>query len=102
MICDRLLYVGLAAKYGWALRDEQPRHGLLIFTKTAPEAFNDMQINVWTTTRTVATILTHPRKGRGVLYRRRVTAGAVGLIFKDPRAHGFNGYYPSARGMVPL
>ena len=77
-----------ALNKGFALRDEQPKSHLTIFVK------GNVQINVWNGRRrlTVATVVTHPHKGRNTLYRRRISNEDLMWIFRNPRAHLNKGY----------
>jgi hypothetical protein len=54
---------------------------------------NDMRINVYPTTMTVATALKHPFKGKTQLYRKGVSLATLNSIFVDPRTHTNQGYY---------
>lgn len=87
-----------AKRYGWRLEQEQGNIGLLIFVKTLP-GFDDAQINVYTTKMTVTTILWHPKRGKGSMYRLNVPFHMLAAIFENPRVHSskFNhagGYFP--------
>lgn len=73
--------VALATQHGYQVESRQPSIGLLIFVKPG------IQINVYTTRMTVATILNHPKKGITQLFRRRVTFELLGEIFSNPRVH---------------
>jgi hypothetical protein len=97
----------LAERHGWALEQEQGNIGLLIFVKTL-DGFDDAQINVYTTRMTVTTILTHPKRGRGSMYRLNVPFKMLDAIFQSPRVHASKfkhagGYFarPAERGMPP-
>lgn len=96
--------VALAAKYKWKLREDQTDIGLLIFEKMCSVFDGDTinghaQINVYTTTMTVTTIVNHPKRGRGQMYRRDVDWRFLDWIFKNPRVHASRfkhpgGYFP--------
>lgn len=51
------------------------------------------RINIYYTKMTVATALTHPKKGRTQLFRKNVTDDVLNKIFQDPRTHTRSGYY---------
>ena len=76
-----------AAKiHGYALEQEQPEIGLMIFTK------GGVQINVYTTRMTVGTCLEHPKKGKTQMFRKNVSLELLDRIFKNPRVHTQAGY----------
>ena len=51
------------------------------------------RVNVYYTTGTVATCLTHPISGKTQLFRRNVTLEELSQIFLNPRTHTGRGYY---------
>jgi hypothetical protein len=51
------------------------------------------RINVYYTTQTVSTCLSHPVRGKTQLCSRNVTLEQLDLIFQDPRHHSGKGYY---------
>jgi hypothetical protein len=55
-------------------------------------AESDTRINVYYTTRTVGTALTHPSQGKTQLFRRNCTTEELVKIFHDPRVHTGRGY----------
>ncbi len=89
MTRNRAEIVRLAQACGFALEQEQAACGLLIFVSIP----RGVQVNVYTTTMTVATSLRHPRKGSTQLFRRGVSFSDLRRIFKDPRVHTGRGYY---------
>jgi len=56
----------------------------------SPEA--DVRINVYYTTRTIGTALTHPSQGATQLFRRNCTTEELVNIFENPRVHTGRGY----------
>lgn len=96
--------VRAAKRHGWTLREEQPNIGLLIFDKVCSVFEGDTtnghaQVNVYTTAMTVTTIVNHPRRGRGQMYRLNVPWHMLEAIFKNPRVHARafkhpGGYFP--------
>ena len=88
VFCEPAEIRAVAEERGYTTERFQPIKGILIFRK------GDVQINVWTGKRglTVATILTHPKKGRNALYRRRVSNEDMVHIFDNPRVHLDGGY----------
>ena len=53
-----------------------------------------VKINVYYTSRTVATCLTHPQQGKTQLFRRECwTLHDLRDIFANPRVHGHGGYH---------
>ena len=79
----------MAGAFGWEKIDLQPVIYMVSFRKDI------RRINVYYSRRllTVATIITHPTKGRGQLFRRFVTLNALKSIFLNPRVHTGIGYY---------
>lgn len=53
----------------------------------------DTFVDVWYTKMTVGTVLTHPIKGRGVLFRKNADETLLKKIFRNPRQHTGEGYY---------
>ncbi|GAX22786.1 hypothetical protein FisN_11Hu323 [Fistulifera solaris] len=51
------------------------------------------RINVYYSTGTVGTCLSHPTKGKTQLFRRDVTLQELKQLFQDPRLHTGKGYY---------
>lgn len=86
---NRAEILALAKCNGYILREEQGNIGLLIFISRDGAT----QINVYTTTMTVATALHHPVKGKTQLFRRNVSMGLLRLLFKKPRLHTGKGYF---------
>lgn len=77
----------LGLKYGYVLRRVDEQAKVIIFDRS------DVQINVFYTTMTVATILDHPVRGsRSQLFRRNVSSELLEKIMDNPRAHTGNGY----------
>jgi len=52
-----------------------------------------VKVHVYLRTRTVATQLDHPRRGKTQLFRRDVSIEDLRRIFGDPREHTSKGYY---------
>ena len=79
----------IADAFGWKKIDIQPLIYMVSFSK------DSRRINVYYSRRllTVATVITHPTKGRGQLFRRSVTLKALKSIFLNPRVHTGIGYY---------
>lgn len=80
--------VALGAKHGYKVRRVDPRARVIIFDRGR----DDVQINVFFTTMTIATILSHPIYGRTQLFRRNVTPDQLDKILENPRAHTGIGY----------
>ena len=55
------------------------------------------RINIYYTTGTVSTSITHPRRGKSQLFRRKVSFEQLADIFADPRVHTGKGYFRSKR-----
>lgn len=51
------------------------------------------RINIYLTKMTVATCLTHPKKGATQLFRKNVNTEMLKEIFEYPRKHTGKGYY---------
>ena len=57
------------------------------------DAQRTVRVNVYYTTRTVGTSLSHPRQGKTQLFRRNVSNEELRRIFDDPRVHTGYGYH---------
>ena len=53
---------------------------------------DDVRINVYTTTMTVATCLNHPKQGKTQMFRKHVSLELLGKLFDNPRQHTGKGY----------
>jgi hypothetical protein len=62
-------------------------------SKVVSFARNGIRINVYWTTGTVGTCLTHPRQGKTQLFRRKADLTLLREIFRDPRVHTGSGYH---------
>jgi len=80
----------MAKKHGWKLTAHQANIGMVSFSKTIDEL--PARINIYTSTMTVATSLTHPKQGKTQLYRKHVDKILMIDIFKNPRVHTNAGY----------
>lgn len=79
--------INLGEKYGWT-------NPLLIESNKLISLFKDeMRINVFYTTFTVATCLNHPLRGKTQLFRKNVMVEELIKIFEDPRVHTQKGFY---------
>ena len=81
----------MAVSQNWKEIDHQVQHHMVSFTKMLQS--DNIRINVYYSTMTVATILTHPVKGRKQLFRKNVPFGMLQKIFINPRMHTGIGYY---------
>ncbi|KAL3906303.1 MAG: hypothetical protein SGILL_009323, partial [Bacillariaceae sp.] len=61
---------------------------VISFKNTQDEA----RINVYYTTRTVGTAITHPNQGKTQLFRRNCTTEELVKVLQDPRVHTGKGY----------
>lgn len=57
----------------------------------------DAIVDVWYSKMTIGTIVTHPTKGRGQLFRRHADMEMLAEILKNPRVHTSEGYYRRRR-----
>ena len=78
----------LAAQCDWRELWHKPEEKRVRFKKGI-----NTYVDVWYTRMTVGTIITHPTKGRGQLFRKHVSKGLLEDIFKNPRVHTGEGYY---------
>lgn len=76
----------LAKLYKWLFLTWQDDIKMLSFKK------DNMRINIYTTTMTVGTCLTHPRKGKTQMFRKQVDYDLMENIFRNPRIHSGKGY----------
>lgn len=65
---------------------------MISFVKGKRDDDSWVRINVWYTTMTVGTCLTHPIQGKTQLFRRRVSRELLEKILKNPRIHTRKGY----------
>lgn len=72
---------------GYRLIDFQETIGMISFAK------KDVRINVYLSKMTVATCLTHPKRGATQLFRKNVDLKMMKEIFRNPRIHTGEGYY---------
>lgn len=84
-LADAIGYVAL--NHGWTFLAHQPSNRMVSYKK------EDMRVNVYYTTMTIATCMNHPVKGKTQLFRRDVTLEQLEEIFKNPRVHTLKGYY---------
>lgn len=82
LTCD-----AIASASGYSLITNQENIGMVSYRK------DDVRINVYLTTRTVATCLNHPKKGKTQLFRRNVSEAQLKQLFNNPRSHTGKGYY---------
>lgn len=76
----------MAQRHGWKLEKRQHDISMLIYVR------GNAQVNVYTTTMTVATSLNHPVQGKTQLFRRRVSHELLDQILRNPRVHTDKGY----------
>ncbi len=81
-----------AHKYKWQQVAFQEKDKLISFTKT-DEKKQVIRLNVYYTTQTVGTALSHPYKGKTQLFRKDVSIKELEELFKNPRKHTGKGYY---------
>jgi len=78
--------IRMGTSHGYRVKKVQPRIGLITFIK------GNVQVNVYQTTMTVGTALSHPRRGKTQLFRRKVSLFLLDRIFANPRVHTSKGY----------
>lgn len=77
----------IAAEQGYKLISYQENIGLVSYRK------DDVRINIYLTTNTVATCINHPKKGKTQLFRKHVSYDEMKQLFINPRTHTGKGYY---------
>ena len=80
----------MANEHGWGFHDHQANIGLISFVKII--AGDPARINIYMTKMTVATCISHPKKGKTQLFRKNVSEKLLAKIFKNPRIHTHKGY----------
>lgn len=80
----------IATENEWTFLCYKEGSEMISFTKTYKG--NKARINIWLTTKTVSTALTHPKQGKTQLYRKRADMNLIHKIFKNPRVHTNRGY----------
>ena len=70
----------------WKVDRFDPEHALIRFIKQS-KTQGEMILDVWYSTMTVGTTLTHPIQGRNTLFRRRVNNSLMIALFRNPRLH---------------
>lgn len=91
----------LAEKHEWKEWAFQPNERMISFcrwTLDTDDRLISQRINCFYTTMTVATIITHPKKGKTQLFRRNISLKELEEIFIDPRVHSGKGYYERRKG----
>jgi hypothetical protein len=86
--------------YGWYEHAYQWAQGELVILRKVDSNEDTMQLNVWCTTGTVGSYLTHPVQGKTQLFRRAVdNLCDLCAILENPRVHTGDGYHrkPYAR-----
>lgn len=79
----------VAKQTGWKLIEHKEDQFMFRFKKG-----KDSLIDVWYSKMTVCTIITHPTRGRGQMYRRNVFLQKdLVKLFVNPRTHTGEGYY---------
>lgn len=86
----------IAHSCAWTYLTYQENIGMLSFIKKLGDT--RARINVYVTKMTVGTSLTHPKKGKTQLFRRRCSLEMMKRIFKNPRQHTGRGYYLRSEG----
>lgn len=76
----------VASKHGYTEIDLQENNKMISFRR------DDIRINVYYSTMTVGTCLTHPKQGKTQLFRRNVTPDLLNMLFEKPRTHTGIGY----------
>jgi hypothetical protein len=71
---------------GWTVERFDPSHALIRFTKMT-HCHGEVILDVWYSTMTVGTTLTHPIQGRNTLFRKRVNNSLMIALFRNPRLH---------------
>lgn len=77
----------IALENGWEFCKFDKNNGMLSFIKP-----NRDRINIFLTTLTVVTAITHPKRGKNQLYRKDCRLDTVKELLKNPRLHTGNGY----------
>jgi hypothetical protein len=85
----------LATEIGWQELWHRETERRIRFKKEA-----GVYVDVWYTKMTVGTVLDHPTKGRGQLFRKNVDRKTLRDIFENPRVHTGKGYYGGGQGGV--
>ena len=80
----------MAKKEQWKFYNYQSDIGMISFVKVIDG--NAARINIYLTKMTVATCITHPKKGKTQLFRKRVNSDLMAKIFANPRVHTPHGY----------
>lgn len=79
---------------GWYEHDYQWSQGELVILRKADHNNDTMQLNVWCTTGTVGSYITHPRQRKTQLFRRSIDSYAKLVeLLDNPRAHTGGGYH---------
>lgn len=84
---DKETIDSIATKHKYVCFDYQENIGMASYSD------GQTRINVYLTKMTVATCLTHPKKGPTQLFRKNVTENQLDEIFAYPRKHTGKGYY---------
>lgn len=80
----------IAKGHGYTCIDYQEKIGMVSY-------FDGItRINVYLSTMTVATCMTHPKKGKTQLFRKNVRLNQLSDLFAYPCKHTGKGYYTKA------
>jgi hypothetical protein len=85
----------LANKFFWEEIDHQENICMISFHRVIDD--ENVRMNIYYSTMTVATCLNHPKKGKTQLFRKRVSMGLIEGLFYNPRLHTKKGYYEKRR-----
>ena len=76
---------------GYVFVEYQENNGTIIFER------GDCKLIIYLTKMTVATVINHPKQGRGQLFRKNVSFDELKKICMNPRLHTGKGYKTKAK-----
>lgn len=81
----------IANMFGWKNINVNVETRLVSYAKMVD--FSPIRMDIYYTTMTVTVSLEHPKKGKTQLHRRKVSDDELKILFQNPRAHTWKGYY---------
>jgi len=80
-------YVDFLDDFGYVILKVDYHTGMIRAEK------DKVQVNFYTTTKTITTEMHHPKKGKTQLHRKKCNWGEIEKILQNPREHTGKGYY---------
>lgn len=89
---DKIRLHKSALANGWTFLEYQENIKMVSYVKGARGDKDYARINIYYSTMTVGTSLTHPKQGKTQMFRKNVTMDELDKLFAKPRTHTNKGY----------